>query len=34
MRRLLRDIAAIELHLSSSHAHFAGLHMNQDGVIR
>ena len=26
--------AGIELHLSDSHAHFAGLHMNQDGVIR
>jgi hypothetical protein len=26
--------AGIELHLSESHAHFAGLHMNQDGVIR
>lgn len=26
--------AGIELHLSGSHAHFAGLHMNQDGVIR
>jgi hypothetical protein len=26
--------AGIELHLSNSHAHFAGLHMNQDGVIR
>lgn len=29
------DLAAgIELHLSGSHAHFAELHMNQDGVIR
>lgn len=29
------DLAAgIELHLSGSHAHFAKLHMNQDGVIR
>jgi hypothetical protein len=29
------DLAAgIELHLSGSHAHFARLHMNQDGVIR
>jgi hypothetical protein len=27
-------VAGIELHLSSSHAHFASLHMNQDGVIR
>jgi len=26
--------AGIELHLTDSHAHFAGLHMNQDGVIR
>jgi hypothetical protein len=26
--------AGIELHLSNSHAHFARLHMNQDGVIR
>jgi len=26
--------AGIELHLSDSHAHFAALHMNQDGVIR
>ena len=26
--------AGIELHLSDSHAHFAELHMNQDGVIR
>ena len=26
--------AGIELHLSDSHAHFASLHMNQDGVIR
>jgi hypothetical protein len=26
--------AGIELHLSGSHAHFAELHMNQDGVIR
>ena len=26
--------AGIELHLSDSHAHFATLHMNQDGVIR
>jgi hypothetical protein len=26
--------AGIELRLSGSHAHFAGLHMNQDGVIR
>jgi hypothetical protein len=26
--------AGIELHLSGSHAHFADLHMNQDGVIR
>jgi len=26
--------AGIELHLSESHAHFAGLHMNQDGVVR
>jgi hypothetical protein len=26
--------AGIELHLSGSHAHFAPLHMNQDGVIR
>lgn len=26
--------AGIELHLSGSHAHFALLHMNQDGVIR
>ena len=26
--------AGIELHLSGSHAHFAGLHMNQDGVVR
>jgi hypothetical protein len=26
--------AGIELHLSGSHAHFATLHMNQDGVIR
>jgi hypothetical protein len=26
--------AGIELHLSDSHAHFARLHMNQDGVIR
>ncbi len=27
-------VAGIELHLSGSHAHFASLHMNQDGVIR
>ncbi len=27
-------VAGIELHLSGSHAHFAELHMNQDGVIR
>jgi hypothetical protein len=26
--------AGIELHLSDSHAHFADLHMNQDGVVR
>lgn len=26
--------AGIALHLSGSHAHFASLHMNQDGVIR
>jgi len=26
--------AGIELHLADSHAHFAALHMNQDGVIR
>ena len=26
--------AGIELHLAESHAHFAELHMNQDGVIR
>jgi hypothetical protein len=26
--------AGIELQLSGSHAHFAALHMNQDGVIR
>jgi hypothetical protein len=26
--------AGIELHLSDTHAHFAGLHMNQDGVTR
>jgi hypothetical protein len=26
--------AGIELNLSDSHAHFAALHMNQDGVIR
>ena len=26
--------AGIELRLSDSHAHFAGLHMNQDGVLR
>ena len=26
--------AGIELHLANSHAHFAALHMNQDGVIR
>jgi hypothetical protein len=26
--------AGIDLHLSDSHAHFATLHMNQDGVIR
>jgi hypothetical protein len=26
--------AGIALHLSGSHAHFAKLHMNQDGVVR
>ena len=26
--------AGIALHLDASHAHFAPLHMNQDGVIR
>ena len=26
--------AGIELQLSGRHAHFANLHMNQDGVIR
>ena len=31
---LMAFVAGIELHLSDSHAHFAALHMNQDGVVR